>query len=321
MTPREKKLAVIVAGILGLMALWSGWGKIDAAFTQRENQLDALRREARKRQQVVREGERAEARRAEYRRRSLPANRELAMFQYRSWLRQLIDSAGWSDVDLRPQQVPARRGVYERLAFSISGRGSLSSLVKFLHAFYQTDHLHQVRRLDLQPAAAGGGKLDIVLLVEALSLPDAVQKDSLKPVEKPARPLAPLASYETSIVGRNLFAPYVPPPPPKPPVKVEVVKETPKPPPPKPTFDEAKFAYLTAIVQNVSGELQAWVQVRTTGETLRLQVGDPIRLGSLSGKVVRIDAQQAIFAFGADYLLVTLGESVRDGLPVPAAGL
>jgi hypothetical protein len=260
----------------------------------------------------------------EYQRRSLPANRELALFQYRSWLRQLIDTSGWTDVNLRPLQVPSRRGVYERLAFNISARGSLTSLVKFLYAFYQADHLHQIRRLDLQPADDGpANELELVLLVEALSLPDAVQKDALKTAGEPPRPLAPMDSYVKSIVGRNLFAPYSPPPPPtpKPVPKVEVAKETPKPIPPKPSFDEAKFAFVTGILQDATGEPQLWVQVRTTGETLKLHVGDPFRLGSLAGMVVRIDARQAVLAFGEEHLLVSLGESVREGVAVPAEGL
>lgn len=323
MTPREKQLAAVVLSLLAIVLLWSGWGKVDSAYTDRENRINNLRREVRKKEQAVKQGQLAHARRLEYQRRSLPANRELAQFQYRSWLRKLIDTTGWSDVNLRPQQVPSRRGVYERLAFTISGRGSLPSLVRFLYAFYLTDHLHQIRRVDLQPTDSGkAGDLELVLQVEALSLPDALAKQQLKTPGAPPRALLPLDSYVKSIGGRNLFAPYSPPPPPsKPKPKIEVAQEKPKPPPPKPSFDDAKFAFVTGILQDASGEPQLWVQVRTTGETLKLHVGDPFRLGSIAGTVVRIDARQAVLALGEEHLLVSLGESVREGVPVPAEGL
>jgi len=323
MNDREKRLATIVVGLLAMVMLWSAWGKLGEAYSSREANLTNLRGDVRKKEFAMKQATLAQARREQYKLRSLPANRELALFHYRSWLRQLMDESGWKDVDLRPQQVPARRGVYERLAFTVSAEASLTSLVKFLHGFYATNHLHQIRRLDIQPKEKGtGGNLELVLQVEALCLPDAIQKDKLASGAVGPFPQSPLDAYLKSIVDRNVFAPYTPPaPPPKPKPKVEIVEKTTPLPPPKPAFDEAKFAYVTGILQDTAGEMQVWMQVRTTGETLKLHVGDSFKLGASSGEVVRIDARQVVLSLGKEHLLVSLGESVREGIPVPAAGL
>jgi type II secretory pathway component PulM len=62
-----------------------------------------------------------------------------------------------------------------------------------------------------------------------------------------------------------------------------------KPEPPKPTFDVAKWAFVTAIVEE-SGSGQVWINERSSGKSQKLKLGDDVKFGSIIGKVSRIDS-------------------------------
>jgi hypothetical protein len=102
------------------------------------------------------------------------------------------------------------------------------------------------------------------------------------------------------------FAVVDPPPPP-----------TPGPPPtPAPVFDTAKFAYLTAVL-GVDDQSEAWIHVRTSGQTLKVHPGDKFDVGSIQGKVVRIGAQDVVFETNDGYRLqLFLGENFGQATPV-----
>jgi hypothetical protein len=57
-------------------------------------------------------------------------------------------------------------------------------------------------------------------------------------------------------------------------------------------FDDAKQTFLTGLVQD--SEQEAWMNVRTRGETLRLRVGDSFEIGSVKGKVVELNSRAAV---------------------------
>ncbi|EMB13590.1 hypothetical protein [Rhodopirellula europaea] len=75
------------------------------------------------------------------------------------------------------------------------------------------------------------------------------------------------------------------------------------PPPPKepdplpPKFDDATQTYLTALVQG-RDDWTAWMNVRTRGETLKLQVGDSFEIGSMKGSVKSVSARLVLLEIG-----------------------
>ncbi len=93
------------------------------------------------------------------------------------------------------------------------------------------------------------------------------------------------------------------------------VSEPPPPseePPPRPTFDEAKYTFVTAIVE-VNQRRQVWLTVRTEGKWLRLFEGETFQIGSLNGKIVRIYPRHVEILADTTLLSVRYGESLGEG--------
>lgn len=109
-----------------------------------------------------------------------------------------------------------------------------------------------------------------------------------------------------SVTQTIKFAVVDPPPP-------EVVVE--RPPPPK--FDNAKYTYLSAVL-DVDGQPEAWLIVRTTGQTLKLQPGEKFDVGTLQGTILEISGQEIeIETADGQRSLISIGQTLRDGLVLP----
>ena len=94
-----------------------------------------------------------------------------------------------------------------------------------------------------------------------------------------------------------------------------------KPPPPPPPFDTAKHTFLTGVV-GADDQSEAWLQVRTTGQMLKLRTGEKFDVGTLKGKIHFIGEQEIqIETTDGKRLLVYIGECLRDGLPLPPDGI
>jgi hypothetical protein len=313
MQKREKQLAAAVAVLVALVGgkyVIESW---HTSVSQRSNRIANLEKEIGQKEVKLARGRQAKARLAAHEKRSLPADRQLARSLYQNWLRGVVDRAKFTGVDFNTPAAPGRNN-FERLVFSINCRGTLEQLTQFLHDFYSANHLHMIRRLQVQPIDASK-ELKLIIIVDALSLPGADRKELNS---EPATRLAQkdLASYRKTIVERNLFAEYSPPAPP--PV---AKKDDPKPVEPKPPgFDVAKFAFLTAILQ-VGERPQIWVNVRTTGQILKLAEGDKFDIGNLHGTVKRIDEKAVELEADGKRLLVALGENLRDAAVLPPGEL
>ena len=93
------------------------------------------------------------------------------------------------------------------------------------------------------------------------------------------------------------------------------------PPPPPPPFDTAKHTFLTGVV-GADDQSEAWLQVRTTGQMLKLRTGEKFDVGTLKGKIHFIGEQEIqIETTDGKRLLVYIGECLRDGLPLPPDGI
>lgn len=109
-------------------------------------------------------------------------------------------------------------------------------------------------------------------------------------------------------------------------VKIAVVDPPPPPPPPKPEppmkpkldFDDAKFTFVSALLE-VGDRWEAWFTVRTSGQVRKLRAGDKLAVGSIEGKVVRVDASQVEIETPEQRFAVSLGDNLLQGKPLTAA--
>ncbi|HND52292.1 MAG TPA: cadherin repeat domain-containing protein, partial [Pirellulaceae bacterium] len=95
--------------------------------------------------------------------------------------------------------------------------------------------------------------------------------------------------------------------PPPPPVAADPPKK-------KLDFDNAKFTFVTAIV-DAGGRLEAWLTIRTTGQVLKLHEGDKVNIGSIEGKLEKIDSGLIEIATPEKRLVVFLGDNLLQNRP------
>lgn len=309
MQKREKLLLYAVLALVGLMGVRWGYNAIGGMFDQREAQINSLRSEISRKEILVEKGRRTAKRLAEYEARSLPVDKEAARSQYQHWLMSLVDKSGLKG-GVTSQSPQSQRGVFDRLTFTINAAGSLDQLVRLLYDFSAASHLHQVRMLSVKPSE-GGKHVEVLLSVEALSLPTAKNATQLVTAESGRLQRADLAAYRKAIVDRNLFAEYTPPERPvsRSPVAVAPVR------PPAPPFDPAKYTTVTGIIHEY-GRPEVWLNNRTSGKLMRLEVGGAFEVGDLSGTIASIGANVVEVSINGQRTKLTLGQSLRDAAPV-----
>lgn len=319
LSKRERVLGV-AAGVLLLIIgstflFWVAGGQFGRRLKERDR-LAALVEKKRK----------AVDRLDQWERRSLPADLTSAKLEYEDWLRGLADGR-FRDLNVDWSAMPPHKNIYRELPVELRGQGTLDHLTSFLYEFYSAGHLHKIGRLTIK-SIKGSRELDLVLSIQALSLPGADRQDELSAEQSNRLALSKLEDYRKTIVRRRmegerfeesggLFASYVPPPP------RQVVRtkriDPPEPPPPEPpSFDPAEFTYVTGITRNAKGQLEAWVCVRTEKEgEFRLQEGESFPIGPFRGKIVRIGRDVVEIEVDGERRLVALDQSIREGLPLP----
>lgn len=65
---------------------------------------------------------------------------------------------------------------------------------------------------------------------------------------------------------------------------------------------------------------QAWIHIRTTGEMLHLNAGDPIKVGALEGTIESVEDRSLVLRTGEKKFRVPLGSSLRKGQELDADG-
>jgi hypothetical protein len=81
---------------------------------------------------------------------------------------------------------------------------------------------------------------------------------------------------------------------------------------PRRTFDEAKYTFVTGIVE-VNGRRQVWLTVRTEGELIPLFEGETFQVGSFAGKIVKIHPRHVEIESEGTRVSVRNGQSLSDG--------
>jgi hypothetical protein len=304
---REKLLAGAVVVLIALFGARYLYGRYDRALSQRGSELSAAQDELATAKMQLTQGQRAVQQMEGWHERSLPANREKALSLYKAWLLAKASKAGLAVDDISPT-IARRTANLSSIGYQIKATGNLASVIAMLYEFYNSQILHQVGQLQLM-RPPGSTQLQVTFQAEALILPGANATDSLPEGESKRLKLESLAEYQKSLGGRELVAVYTPPRP------VETVKAAPKP----PEFDDAEQAYFSGAVSNGNG-MQAWINVRTTGETLHLSAGDPVKVGALEGQIVSIEPRFLVWQSGDKKFRVPLGESLRKGKELAADG-
>ena len=82
--------------------------------------------------------------------------------------------------------------------------------------------------------------------------------------------------------------------------------------PAPPVFDLAQLAYFTGSVQ-INSRLEVWILRRDTSKMLKLTIGDPISIGTVTGQVTDITQKELIITTDSDEtLLVKAGNSLAS---------
>jgi len=311
MNKREKILA---AAVVTLGAGWAGNWLLtdyqDALIARRAAVQEAGQRLNDANLELIK-GRRALGKMETWQDRSLPNNRERALSLYKAWLLAKASEAGLTVEDIAPLPRVTTSPTFSAVGYQIEASGSLSAVTAMLYEFYRSPLLHQVTRLNLN-RPPGASQLDVTLDVEALSVPRAVATDSLPEGDSKRLKLASLEAYQKSLSERDLATVYSPPRPPRPPGEVTRPTTPPK-------FDDSEHAYFSGAVG--SGEnLQAWINVRTTGETLHLAAGDSLNVGTLEGQIVSVEPRSLVLQAGEKKYRVALGQTLRGGKELDAAG-
>jgi hypothetical protein len=272
---REKIFAVIV-GVLALAALYWLWPSNQKSLAELRKDYDDISEKVKLKEDQVQNLQKAKDRLAAWQRIALPSDLKEAARQYNGgWLSELAH-AYFKNVNIHPVDPQSHRNIYTAFGFTVNCQGTLGELTQFLFKFYAAGHLHKIRSITITPKNTTD--LDLIIAVEALSLPGSKQTDKLSAEKSNRLKLASLDDYKKKIVDRNLFAAYT--------QSKNPPREKDKPSPPS-KVDPLQFSYLTAIIE-ADGVPEAWLFERTTGETLKVHEGEDFTIGKVKAKVNRI---------------------------------
>ncbi len=328
---KREKILVAATGallVLAVLVLLLRGGS-DQSTGQLQTQYDALLKDVESKRALASRGKKAAQRVAEWEKRSLPSDLELSGSLYQNWLRGLVVKAGFRDEKIDPGKQPPERDVFAKFPFTVTGRGNLANLTDFLFDFYRAGHLHKIRSLTITPTE-NSDQLTLRIIIEALALPGTKRSDTLSAKPSDRLTLEKPEDYRAIIVRRcmegdrfvetgGLFAAYRPAPPP---VVVKTPDEPPAEPVKPPGIDPSEHTFFTAAVA-ADSRPQAWLEIRTTGEKLRLHEGDPVKVGTVEGQVTKIDLdlRQLILEIDGKSCEVRLGETLHEAVQSANADL
>jgi hypothetical protein len=207
MNRREKILACIVASLVFVALVGYAVRKVNDAFRTRGQRVNELDKEIRDKKDLDRFTQEHRDRMEVYKGKSLPSDLEEARSLYNEWLVDRASEAGFVDPLVKPvpPRTTSKGKVYNALGFTVTGKGNLEQMIKFLHTFYSADYLHRISRLHAH-RVRDSKQLDLTIWVDALSLPTATNEGLS---DEPSNRLAhkDLVAYRDVIVYRNLFGP------------------------------------------------------------------------------------------------------------------
>lgn len=310
----NKREQILAAGVVALVALYGAYhfyGKYTKALHARQADVQAAQTKLDEANHKLKEGHRAVKQMEAWQQRALPADFDKALSLYKAWLLAKAKDSGLEVSDITLQPTTNNNAAYKAIAYQIAASGSLSSVVSMLYEFYRSPQLHQINHLTLT-RPPGAAKLTVTLEVEALSMKGAVATDKLPEGDSKRLKLASADDYKKSLAERDIVTAYAPPRPPTPPRERHEPSKPPK-------YDESELAYFSGNTK-IGDNWQAWISVRSTGETLHLASGDPVKIGALDAKIESIDERSLVLKAGDKRFRVALGQSLRKGQEIDSKG-
>jgi hypothetical protein len=229
MTPRERTLAVIliagiaaaVVGFVGYQFVWTPLQDANAEATKLQGEFNDLDLKVTKAQKDAR-------RLTDMKKRSLPADKEVAGNEYYAVLEKIMDKAGVNGPTIKPASVDARSipiltgktPVYTKVAYEVEfRRANLWQVYDVLTAYYRLNVLHQMTALSIKKdddaggrrAAAAGSRNDLTVrfVTEGIILDGAAEnRRTLLPVSNGFAAVGGFAGHaavsQTPGMGRGL---------------------------------------------------------------------------------------------------------------------
>lgn len=291
MTPPRTK---ILFSLLGLVLLYYGgdwlWRHaVEGPLESRRLKKERLQKDLDKRTDELAQARDDAKQLALWQEQSLPSDPQVARSLYQAWLLRLVGKAGLANPNVDSGDPVSRKGLYQSIAFSVQGRGTIEQLTQFLYGFYRAGHLHQIRSLSITPVGKTD-QLDLAISVEALILPGKSDSEGLNPTPSDRLAWDRIEDYAV-IARRNLFGSAG-------------------------TSDPTEQAYVTTI-QYVNGQPQVWLTLRTEDRVLKLQPGDSFQVGAFTGKVLEIEGDDVVLEADGLRWLVSLGENLAQAWALP----
>jgi hypothetical protein len=194
LTPRERKLAYVISGLLPIAILFIGVFSFIKKYNTNEMRETALTEQVNDEEYRMEKKIRANRRRAFYNNISLAADNESSSNDYQSWIKGLVrDELRMTLKTLTPRNAGAMKApgsaevIGTRKSYALTAIGNLDQLTQFLSRFYSADLLHRINSMKLtaiNETASGDkkvrtGKLSIIAQIEVLSLMSATDNPDL----------------------------------------------------------------------------------------------------------------------------------------------
>ena len=230
----------------------------------------------------------------DWRARSLPADPATAKQRYTAWLIKLVEQAKFVNTKVAPGDGAVTK-THRILTFQVHGLTSMDRLTAFLFNFYSAGHLHKITRLDMEPTDRRG-QIKVAISIEALSLPDSLNKEKLTEEKGKSLKSDKLADYRV-IADRDVFSAYR-------------LIERPSP------FDIARYTFVNALIETDRGG-EVWLNDRPSGKEWKLHTGEEFKIGELRGAVKSISGvREVIIVLDGRARRYALGDNLREGVEV-----
>ena len=223
----------------------------------------------------------------------------MARARYQDWLLQLAKDAKLTNTSVDsgdPVAVTAtsRKGkrpteMFKRFTFTLSGRGDLGQVTKFLYDFYRGGHLHKVRSISLNPIGQGQ-QVDLSLSIEALALPNADREADLTTLVSQQLAQADMRDYQL-IAHRNFFSNGG-------------------------TESAWKQIQLSAVTSDARGVGEASFKVGAENPTQILQLGQALAMPSFEVRVVSLDETTATISIDGQLYRLAIGQNLAEATPI-----
>ncbi len=154
----------------------------------------------------------------DYEKMSLGKDHNHALASYKAWLINLLETElGLEDVRITNEPTREIDGKYHRHTFGINCESDLKTLTDFLYRFETKKLLHRIKDLAVSPT--GYDQLQIRIIIEAISLPEAEQHVDIASIAHDESLVdGSYEDYWERISNRNFFGPenkaptFTPPP-------------------------------------------------------------------------------------------------------------